>query len=165
MNENPNMIARRSFLGGALAAAICSVPAKAARETPYGVTTNTEASGGVSLREKFFGCIAGCHIGSAMGAPVEGWSYERIEREHGLLDKLLPYSHYGRKDWVREPGTTEDGIERQKLMIIKQTDYATSVNPHTCSKRTLRESSEGLYNAFQARLARMKTYTQEMESA
>jgi hypothetical protein len=50
----------------------------------------TEAPAGVSLREKFFGCIAGCHIGSAMGAPVEGWSYERIEREHGLLDTLLP---------------------------------------------------------------------------
>ena len=40
--------------------------------------------------------------------PVEGWSYDRIEKEHGLLDKLLPYSHYGKKDWVREPGTTEE---------------------------------------------------------
>jgi hypothetical protein len=49
--------------------------------------------------------------------------------------------------------------------IVKQTDYATSVNPHTCSKRTLRECSDGLYNAFKARLARMKTYTQEMETA
>lgn len=71
----------------------------------------------MSLHEKFFGCIAGCHIGSAMGAPVEGWPWERIEREYGLLDRLLPYSHYGRKDWVREPGTTEDGVERQKLII------------------------------------------------
>ena len=42
--------------------------------------------------------------------------------------------------------------------IIKQADYATSVNPHTNSKRTLRETSDGLYNAFKARLARMKTY-------
>ena len=94
MRENSDRMARRSFLGGALAAAaVGSVPARASKETPRGVTTDREMpAGGVSLREKFFGCIAGCHIGSAMGAPVEGWSYERIEREHGLLDKLLPYS-------------------------------------------------------------------------
>src|SRR5512139_3427225 len=49
---------------------------------------------GVPLREKFFGCIAGCHIGSAMAAPVEGWPYEMIEREYGLLDKPLSYTAY-----------------------------------------------------------------------
>jgi ADP-ribosylglycohydrolase len=108
-------MARRSFLAGTVAAAAAvsagrGLGAEPAREAKASV-------GGVSLREKFFGCIAGCHIGSAMGAPVEGWSYERIEKEHGLLDKLLPYSAYGKKDWVREPGTTEDGVERQKLMI------------------------------------------------
>ena len=71
---------------------------------------------GPSLREKFFGCIAGCHIGSAMGAAVEGWSWERIQETHGTLDRLLPYEHYG-NGWRREPGTTEDGVERQKHMI------------------------------------------------
>ena len=71
---------------------------------------------GLTLREKFFGCIAGCHIGSAMGAAVEGWPYDRIERQHGTLERLLPYQHYG-NGWNREPGTTEDGVERQKLMI------------------------------------------------
>ena len=33
----------------------------------------------ISLREKFRGCIAGSWVGSAMGAPVEGWSRERIK--------------------------------------------------------------------------------------
>lgn len=71
-----------------------------------------------NLRDKFFGCIAGVHIGSAMGAPVEGWSYEQIEDEYGLLDRLLPYHHYTESNaWIREPGTTEDGVERQKLLI------------------------------------------------
>lgn len=71
-----------------------------------------------SLRDKFFGCIAGVHIGSAMAAPVEGWPYERIEAEYGTLDRFLPYHHYrATTDWVREPGTTEDGVERQKLII------------------------------------------------
>lgn len=70
-----------------------------------------------SLRAKFRGCIAGSWVGSAMGAAVEGWSAERIEREHGTLEKLLPYKHYTDvTDWQRPPGTTEDGIERQKLI-------------------------------------------------
>jgi len=34
-----------------------------------------------------------------------------------VLDRFLPYAHYG-KQWKRPPGTTEDGIERQKLMCL-----------------------------------------------
>ncbi len=81
----------------------------------------------ISLREKFFGCIAGCHIGSAMGAAVEGWNYQRIEETHGLVEKFLPYQHY-RNGWVREPGTTEDGVERQKLMITAIMEKKDRVN-------------------------------------
>lgn len=69
----------------------------------------------IILQDKFFGCICGCHIGSAMGAPVEGMTYEEIDRKYGYVDGYLPYQHYG-NGWDREPGTTEDGVERQKLM-------------------------------------------------
>lgn len=73
---------------------------------------------GSPLFDRFLGCIAGVHIGSAMAAPVEGWSYEKIEATYGTLDRFLPYHHYqATTDWVREPGTTEDGVERQKLII------------------------------------------------
>jgi len=48
--------------------------------------------------------------------------------------------------------------------IIKQVDYATSINPHTNSKRTLAETSDGLYKAFMARLARMKSFAMKMEA-
>jgi ADP-ribosylglycohydrolase len=83
----------------------------------------------VSLREKFFGCIAGCHIGSAMGAPNEGHSYENIEKDYGTLDKLLPYHHYGTSNnWMREAGTTEDGVERQKLMITAIIEKQDRIN-------------------------------------
>ena len=69
------------------------------------------------LRSRFRGCIAGSWIGSAMGAAVEGWSREQIREQHGFLDRLLPYRHCTHlTDWDRLPGTTEDGIERQKLM-------------------------------------------------
>ncbi|MFC5452354.1 ADP-ribosylglycohydrolase family protein [Paenibacillus aestuarii] len=69
-----------------------------------------------NLKDKFYGCIAGVHIGSAMGAPVEGWDFERTESTYGMLDKLVSYEHFN-NGWVREAGTTEDGVERQKLMI------------------------------------------------
>lgn len=81
----------------------------------------------VELKEKFFGCIAGCHIGSSMGAAVEGWSYEKIENTYGLVEKLLPYEHY-ENGWMREPGTTEDGVERQKLMITAIIEKKDRVN-------------------------------------
>jgi ADP-ribosylglycohydrolase len=66
-------------------------------------------------------------MGSAFGAPVEGWSVDRIRAKYGVLDRFLPYAHY-RKKWQRPPGTTEDGIERQKLMclaIIEKQDRIT----------------------------------------
>ncbi len=86
-------------------------------------------AGQVRLKDKFFGCIAGCHIGSAMGAPLEGSSWESIEKEYGTLDKLLPYHHYGNSNnWMREPGTTEDGVERQKLMITAILEKKDRIN-------------------------------------
>jgi ADP-ribosylglycohydrolase len=52
-----------------------------------------------------------------MGAAVEGWSPEKIRQTHGVLDRLVSYKHYTHiTDWQRPPGTTEDGIERQKLI-------------------------------------------------
>ena len=62
-----------------------------------------------------------------MGAPCEGWSYERIEKEYGTIDRLLPYQHYS-NGWNREPGTTEDGVERQKLMITAIIEKKDRVN-------------------------------------
>jgi ADP-ribosylglycohydrolase len=80
----------------------------------------------VTLKDKFRGCIAASWVGSAMGAAVEGWTPEQIRETHGFVDKLLPYRHYrAYTDWDRLPGTTEDGIERQKLIataIIEKQD-------------------------------------------
>jgi ADP-ribosylglycohydrolase len=48
--------------------------------------------------------------------------------------------------------------------LIKQVDYAASVNPYTDSRRTLRETSDGLYNAYKARLKRLCTFIEEMDA-
>lgn len=81
--------------------------ALAARGSVAAFQSGPAAGGKISLREKFFGCIVGCHVGSSMGAPCEGWSYEQIEAKHGTIDRLMPYQHYN-NGWNREPGTTED---------------------------------------------------------
>ncbi len=125
MREHVDAASRRSFLRTAL---VTAGAVSAGQGLAQDAGTKQAGAGGVSLREKFFGCIAACHIGSAMGAPVEGWSWERIEKEYGLLDKPLPYSHYGKRDWVREPGTTEDGVERQKLMITAIIEKQDRIN-------------------------------------
>jgi ADP-ribosylglycohydrolase len=84
----------------------------------------------VTLREKIRGCIAATWVGSAMGATVEGWTPERIQEAYGFVQELRPYKHYtAYTDWERLPGTTEDGIERQKLMntaVIRKGDRITA---------------------------------------
>ena len=119
---------RRSLLGTAALAPAAGMPA-----------------GAVTLREKFFGCIVGCHAGSAMAAPVETWAWERIEKEHGTLDRLLPYEHY-RNGWRREPGTTEDGVERQKLIItaiVEKKDRVTAEDVRRVWVRDIKPGSAG----------------------
>jgi len=69
-----------------------------------------------ALADKVMGCLAASQVASAMGAAVEGWSWRRIRQEHGVLDRMLPYEHYG-NGWQRMAGTTEDGIERQRVFL------------------------------------------------
>lgn len=140
MHDSIGKVTRRAVLSAAAAAPL--VP----------------AAGPVSLREKFFGCIAGCHVGSAMAAPVEGWTYARIEEKYGTLDRLLPYQHYG-NGWTREPGTTEDGVERQKLMItaiIDKQDRVTAEDVRKTWVRDIKPESAGMVSEpFEATLLAM----------
>jgi hypothetical protein len=48
---------------------------------------------------------------------------------------------------------------------IRQVDCATTLNRYTNSQRTLRQTSDGLYQDYRARLARMKSFAAEMEAA
>ncbi|REE67289.1 ADP-ribosylglycohydrolase [Paenibacillus taihuensis] len=94
-------------------------------------------SGKVSLRDKFYGCIAGAQVGAAMGAPVQGWSWQEIAGRYGVLDKLLPYERV----WSRPAGTTESGIERQKLLITaicERQDRVTAEDVRTIWNSDLR---------------------------
>jgi ADP-ribosylglycohydrolase len=84
-----------------------------------------------TLYEKVYGCLAASRVASSMGAAVEGWHADRIKSTYGWVDRFYPYCHYGDRGvtWQRMPGTTEDGIERQKLMcraIIAKGDRITA---------------------------------------
>jgi len=156
MKANQNAVTRRIFLKGNAAMAVA---AGMASNHPSEMQKNSPASTkGVSLREKFFGCIAGCHVGSSMGAAVEGWSWENIEKKYGTLDKLMPYQAYG-SGWLREPGTTEDGVERQKLMITAIIEKQDRVNAEDIRKIWVRdikpESAGKVSEPFEADLLAM----------
>lgn len=90
-----------------------------------------------TLYDKFLGCIAGSRVGSAMGYMTEGMSEEQIEQNYGRLqsfDVEMARRVYGggstkprrgqrwtevyfeRTPYKVNPGETEDGIERQKLI-------------------------------------------------
>lgn len=85
----------------------------------------------VKLRDKFRGCIAASWVGSAMGAAVEGWSREKIRQTYGVLQELMSYKHYVHEtDWQRPPGTTEDGIERQKLIATAIIEKPGRIQAH-----------------------------------
>jgi hypothetical protein len=58
----------------------------------------------------------------------------------------LPYEHYG-NGWLRPPGTTEDGIERQKLIltaIIEKRDRVTADDVVGVWLRDIKPESEGM---------------------
>jgi len=109
----------------------------------------------IGLQDKFFGCISACHIGSAMGAAVEGWPYTRIEETYGTLAEFQSYEHYG-NGWKREPGTTEDGVERQKLIItaiIEKGDRVTAEDVRRIWLRDIKPESIGMVSEpFEAEL-------------
>lgn len=112
----------------------------------------------VALREKFFGCIAAVHIGSSMGAQVESWTWKRIQNVYGTVDRLWSYEHY-KNGWQREPGTTEDGVERQKLMItaiIEKGDNVTAEDVRKIWCRDIKSISIGKTSEpFEAVLLKM----------
>ena len=82
------------------------------------------------IYDRIYGCLAATRIASAMGAHTEGWTRKRIKETYGVLEDFHPYHHYKEiTDWVHPAGSTEDGIERQKLMctaIIEKQDRITA---------------------------------------
>lgn len=81
-----------------------------------------------STFSKIYGCIAGSRIGSSMAMPTEHLPIEESERRYGYLDEIRGITQNAKEfRWPHGPrtikkhyefpaGSTEDGIERQKLI-------------------------------------------------
>lgn len=84
------------------------------------------------LFNKVYGCLLGGLIGDAMGAPVEGWHYTRIEKEHGQVDGF------------KGEGTDDSAI---KLILCKAIlDHGGHVGPDEFATAFLQ--SRDKYNLF-----------------
>jgi len=135
---------RRRFLCQAGAAAVAAglnvIADNSARAAD---ADNTGKASG--LFDKVFGCIAGAYIGSAMGVPVEGWDRRKIAERYGLLQEFQPRRA---QTQALPPGTTEDGMERQKYMylaIIEKQDRITGDDlVRTWLKVMTNEKREGM---------------------
>jgi ADP-ribosylglycohydrolase len=134
---------RRRFLyqTALLPAAACAVSSsgEASPDAEGGVGT-------VSLREKFFGCIAGLYVGSALKGPCEGWPWQNIQAKYSTIDRMIGYQDY-HNGWNREPGTTEDGVERSKMMstaIIEKKDRVTAEDVRAIWVRDMKPEAAGM---------------------
>lgn len=146
---------RRHFLHSSILFPAASyVASQSAGASPAGPA----AADAVSLREKFFGCIAGCHVGSALKGPCEGWFWQDCEAKFGAIDRMMPYQDYN-NGWNREPGTTEDGVERQKMMItaiIEKQDRVTAEDVRKIWVRDMKPEAAGMISEpFEAVLLAM----------
>lgn len=67
------------------------------------------------ILDAVYGCLVAGAIGDALGAPVEGWYYQDIRREHGKVDRFMPFeTGYS----VGAPGTvTDDSVLRHYLCL------------------------------------------------
>jgi len=126
-----NDLTRRQFLcrAGVSAVGAGALTLAPSKSAPAGAVTKKKTTpSAATLFDKIHGCLAGSRIASAMGAAVEGWDMKRIAEKYGVFDKLVAYHHYN-VDWDHPAGSTEDGIERQKLMctaIIEKQDRITA---------------------------------------
>ncbi len=95
---------------------------------------------------KIYGCIAGSRIGSSMSMPTEHLPIEAVDEKFGFLDKLQstvqdakefrwPHGPKTRKKYYEFPaGSTEDGIERQKLISDAIIQKQGRINIHDLTK-------------------------------
>jgi len=70
------------------------------------------------LFDKIHASMLGAAIGDAMGAPVEGWHYERIVEAHGVVDTLLPYDRPPdyHAHFATAPGTITDDTRLKHIL-------------------------------------------------
>ena len=75
------------------------------------------------LFDRIHGSMLASAIGDAMGGPVEGWHYERIVEEHGIVDTLLPYSEAPRPTYQFSQKAIDHCYQKRKARCAKYVGY------------------------------------------
>jgi ADP-ribosylglycohydrolase len=70
------------------------------------------------LFDRVYAAMQGGAIGDAMGGPVEGWSYSRIEEAYGVVDRFMPYETEPdyHNHFARTPGSVTDDTRLKHLL-------------------------------------------------
>jgi len=93
-----------------------------------GVLSYGQQAGAGSSKDRLFariyGSVAGAFIGNAIGEPVEGWTWERIEKTCGLPDKAALTDPYTVDK--RGPRRLAEGLYQAFLNEFAKTKAAVS---------------------------------------
>ncbi|WP_085506145.1 ADP-ribosylglycohydrolase family protein [Thalassobacillus devorans] len=107
-----------------------------------------------TLHSKIKGCIAGSRIGSSMAMPTEHMPIDDIDRKYGRIEELRSVEQNAKKfRWPHGPetrkkqftymeGSTEDGIERQKLIADAIIERQERINIHDLARSWQRNITE-----------------------
>lgn len=70
------------------------------------------------LFHKIYGSMLAAAIGDAMGGPVEGWPYQRIEATYGQVGQLLPYDQPAsyHNHFAKRPGSFTDDTRLKHIL-------------------------------------------------
>jgi ADP-ribosylglycohydrolase len=102
------------------------------------------------LLDRFLGCIAGSRIGSSMAMSTEHMPIETIDETFGFLTEMRPTTQNEKVfRWTHGPqtrknhydfvaGSTEDGIERQKLIVDAIVNKKGPINVQDLAQSWLR---------------------------
>lgn len=78
------------------------------------------------VTDSVYGCLIGGAIGDSLGAPVEGWTHDRIQEEYGTLEEFkqyyMPYSN-------TEPGTITSDTTMRHYLCLALVEYDGRVTP------------------------------------
>ena len=78
------------------------------------------------ITDAVYGCLIGGAIGDSLGAPVEGWTHQRIEEEYGTFEEFrqyyMPYSN-------TEPGTITSDTAMRHYLCLATVECGGRVQP------------------------------------
>jgi ADP-ribosylglycohydrolase len=82
------------------------------------MTNESKPLAATALFDRIHASMLGAAIGDAMGAPVEGWHYERIVQRYGVVDTLLPYDRPPdyHAHFSTVPGTVTDDTRLKHIL-------------------------------------------------